>query len=79
MKAVTQSDVCGHTKEMRNFSGFPGKARAVKSGRSTDRSHTAYAGDTGTACTASKSNNLTYTIQTLFFKSFRFKAACVGL
>ena len=62
MKAVTQSDVYGHTNEMRNLSGFPGKARAVKSGRSTERSQTAYAGDTGTACTASKSNNLSYTI-----------------
>lgn len=40
---------------MRNSSGFPGKARAVQSDRSTESLQTAYVGHTGTVCTKSKS------------------------
>ena len=39
---------------MRNFGGFPEKDRAVKPGRSTERSQIAYAGYIGTACTKAK-------------------------
>lgn len=37
---------CDVNTEIRNLSGFPGKVRAVKSDRSTQKSQIAYAGDT---------------------------------